>query len=220
MSINFKVNDVIQVRQEYQLGSDVAFNILHWQVTDVRVTATGLPPATEINWLEVAEDLAGDFYSMIGNAWSPAASAAVLTTGCTVQNIWAAPRSTAVTFTGAPAIAGQVAGDSLPLQDTPTILKKTQFGQRWGLGRLFFVGWPEAEAAQGRITNTGVTSLNTFASTLMAFAGGTAGPYTYSMRPILFADDGSAVRITDVDDMVLSNNIIKTQRRRRPGKGM
>lgn len=220
MAIGFTTNNVIEARFDFRLGDSRAFNILHWRVTNVIVTATGLPPAIEVPFVSIAEDLAGDLYAMFAGGWAGWGVPAVVFESVTVQNVHPAPRSLPITYTPAVPTPGTAIGDALPLQDTPTILKKTDFGERWGMGRLFVVGGSEDAQNSGVINAGGMTALNNLADVLEAFNGGTVGAYTYSVEPVLFTQADGGPRINPIRTFQVSDNLLKTQRRRRPGKGI
>lgn len=220
MPADFKVGDVIQFRMEFGDGSDVAFNIMHWRVKSVVVTATGLPPATSVPFADVAEDLAQDVFDMFATAWANFASANVIATACTAQSVYPGIRSIPYTYTPAASVPGVAPGDALPMQDTPTILKKSDVGQRWGLGRIFIAGIPESGQNGGILTDATALSINGLAGVLEIFAGGTADVYTYQVEPVLFGKIEGGHRVTVIKNFALSDKILKTQRRRRPGKGI
>lgn len=220
MSINWNVNDVIEAKLEYYNGESRCFNILHWRMTNIVVTATGLPPAVEIPFATIGADLAGDIYSFISNEWKNLASSFWSMTSCTVQNVHPLPRSLPLTYIPGAAVTGMIADDSLPAQDTATILKKTDFGERWGMGRIYVPGLPENAQNNGVLNAGAVTALQDLADTFQAFAGGTAGAYSYALEPVLFGAGDGGPRINPIRAHTLSDNVLKTQRRRRPGKGI
>lgn len=223
MSIVLKTGDIILSRLEFQnVASGVGYNILHWRVDNVTVTATGLPPAVDPSFGPLSPLIAEEIYDLCNAQWALAASTQATFTGVTVQNIAPAPRSLAITHQPAVPTAGLVVGDMLPSQDAPTILKRTEFGERWGLGRMFFYGLAEADQNQGIMTAGAVIRVNTFAHTIDGPVIFGVDVYTVTLRPVLYhgVDSGGQPLYSGLLTMELSNNIIKTQRRRRPGKGI
>lgn len=220
MGTNFETGNVISARFEYYNGESRCFNMAHWRLTNVLVTATGLPPAVTIPFVSVAGDFAADLYAMWSTPWASLASIQWSMTGVTVQNIHPAPRSLPVSYVPSGALSGEVVDDALPAQDTATILRKTDFGERWGMGRIFIPGLAENQQNNGVINPAGTGGLTTLANTIQAFASGTVGPYTYQVEPVLFGKADGGPRINPIRQHVLSDNVLKTQRRRRPGKGI
>lgn len=222
MAITLQVGDVLMTRLEFkQNTSGVGYNILHWRVTDVRVTATGLPPAVNPQLAQYAQFIGEEIYDLCNTQWAAAASLQCEFTGVTVQSISPAPRSIPFTFTPVAPTIGLVNSEALPLQDCPTFIKRTDFGQRWGIGRLFFYGLAEADQSNGIILPDAVTRLNNFGGLLDGLVVFAAGDLTVSIRAVIWHNglrDGALVH--DVNEIILSDNVIKTQRRRRPGKGI
>lgn len=221
MSTAIGEGDVLQVRLEYRAGDTVAYNILHYEFDDLTVIATGLPPATFVPF----EDLVGSILTEVANHfrpdWQAIASNTVQYTGVTVQSIHPAPRSRP--YTGgllAPA-SGEVIDEALPLQDSVTILKRSPVGERWGLGRAYVVGLPESSQVGGVLAAGLVPFFTAFADKFAASIPVVAPLYSFDLDPILFARlEGGDVRKTPITDAALSNDTLKTQRRRRPGKGI
>lgn len=221
MPVESPLNSVHTLRVEHSLDSDVGFNILHYQLVQATVIATGLPMATNPIASDVCQALGNAFISVYYAVWNPAASTAVTFDGCTVQKVYPGDRSVPYHVPNGGAAAGTVAGDAMPLQDTVTILKKTGYGQRWGQGRFYFVGLAEASNNKGFIGAGAVAAIGAMGATLAGDIVCDDGTNQYTMRPVLTNVPTTGLpRINRITSMELSNDTIKTQRRRRPGKGI
>jgi hypothetical protein len=228
MPVGLAPNNILQFTMEYADEAalqDTALNVLHYKITNINDNATGLPAAIEIdieNFMEAALPM---FYLAAGGAWANFASEDVVLKGVSCQKIDPIPRSEPFHHTPDQVMSGIAVGDSLPMQDAMTVLKKTGYGERWGQGRVYVPGIPESQAEAGYLIPTGVTSLQPFANWLSFALQCNDGVYTTNLVPVIFSparvidDVTHPKRITQVTRTVLSDNIIKTQRRRRPGKG-
>lgn len=214
--------DIFTVRAQYRIfgQSDVAYNILHYRMRSVTDTATGLPAAISVPIYPAIDAFLTAFTSGWGNAWQPFGSAEVVFDAASMQRIFPNPRSELVTMTLATPWVGVVAGESLPMQDAVTILKRTGFGEKWARGRSFIPGIPESRADKGRITAAGVSSI----SALETYMGGSIevndATYTYLFDPVLWNPvkiSGGYLKLTSCH---LSDDIIKSMKTRRPGKGI
>lgn len=222
MSVVMNVGDIAMVRMEYVNALNTrAFNILHYQLTNVAVPGGGLfPGENAINVLPLLNQVVG---VNVGGAWAGAACEEVLCTGISSQSIYPAPRSVLVNNTFAVPIAGSEPGPALPLQDAPTLVKRTNVGARWGIGRLFFVGLGEEQQTDGLVDVALVDDLTNFGNELalprsVAFAGN-----TFTFTPVLWTPPSAALptgRATPITSVTFNDRAIKTQRRRRPGKGI
>jgi hypothetical protein len=221
MATDFGVGDILTVRLEFKNADSVAYNLLHYKVQNVTDDSSGLPAAVRFNFDLIAPNINTSMFGVWGGAWAPAASEEVDMTGVTTQSVSPAPRSRPYTYVAPAPQPGVWAGDSLPLQDTPTILKQTAFGQRWGLGRMFFVGLAEGAQDKGIVIGIAVGNLNDFALQAKASVTVDNGTYTAQLQPVLYSRASTGLeRITPITGARLSDTIIKTQRRRRPGKGI
>lgn len=228
VSINISTNSIVEVRLEYLLGTDVAYNVLHYRATNLEDPVSGLPPAVEVPFSAVADIAAQAFYDYFDDLWKAAAVVSAKFTGVTVQNVFPSPRSRQFTYNPPDIISGLVAGEALPLQDTLTILKKTQYGERWGLGRVFFVGLAEAQQAGGNIVPEVRDDLQAYAHLFDDAIIVTGPSLAVTMQPVLFAnipdpetgDPTTEWRTTPITNSNIDSWVLKTQRRRRPGKGI
>lgn len=226
MSIEIAVGDVLMARLEYSdnIGGR-AYNVLHYRVATVTDAVSGLPAPVALPAEDVLPDIADDVFVGMAAQWQKAASDQVAITGCTVQSVWPSPRSVPYTHTPGAPVPGLQETESLPLQDAPTLLKRTRFGMRWGIGRLFYVGLAEALQDIGVVNGIGAPLINDLGNAVKTAIVVSTGGYNITIRPVLADiryEDGAAVleRINDIVSCNLSNNIIKTQRRRRPGNGI
>jgi len=210
------------VRLEYTGPSLTrAFNVLHYQLTFVAVPGGTLFPGEAAS--VVIPALLETIQTGPAAAWPATASDQVRITGTSGQSVHPAPRSRLFTDVypndGLP---GVVAGDPMPLQDSVTIIKRTAVGARWGLGRLFHAGLSEEQQDGGLLNVAELANMSFFADALSANRVYTVAGNTYTWAPCLYAPatPTTPVRITRITDVGLSDRIIKTQRRRRPGKGI
>lgn len=221
MPVTLPNNCIATVRINYDtFTGEECFNILHYQLSQVTVTATGLPAAVEPNADQGLPALAFSASAVFANAWKKFASKKLGVAGATAQKVYPGDRSQPYTFTAGTPTVGLIDSDMLPLQDAVTILKKTGYGQRWGLGRLYVPGIPEANADVGFIDATAVTNLADLINILDDSLLASDDTYDYTWIPVLTNVPTSGVpRVHTVTKAELSDQIIKTQRRRRPGKG-
>lgn len=221
MATNISNGDILTVRQEYANADSVGFNLLYYKVSGLIETSSGLPPAVAVPFLAPGADIAQAMFDNFKTLWAAVASSSCSMTGCTVQDIWPTPRSRPVTYTAPTPQAGAVAGDALPAQDSITILKKTVYGQRWGMGRVFVYGLPEAAQNQGSIVSGSRANLESLASVYAAPFTMSADLYTLTLIPMLFGQKGFlSGNDTRVVEAAIESWVLKTQRRRRPGKGI
>ena len=222
MAVELNEGDVIAARLNFLDNNGTrAFNLLHYRLANVGVAGGGLFAGEDFS--EIAPDIAQVLYANLAPMWKVASTSAVRFMGTSVWNVWPLPRSAGYHYVHMGETAGDLAGDSLPLQDSPTILKRTAFGARWGLGRLFFVGLPESSQSIGIMNEGGVSDVQNFADRLAQNLVVVKDIYTYTFVPVLHSLSPPpvvAARTTDIVSVDLSDPIIKTQRRRRPGKGM
>lgn len=214
MAIVIGTGNVISVRLGYKIDPlpDAAFNILHYQVG----VSAGTPPAISAALAAIGTAMLAKW----GPLWSPSAGNDVEMAGVTVTDVFPLPRSVAVTTVPGSPIPGGSTDEALPLQDAPTLLKTTDVGNRWGMGRLFYVGLSEEFADAGNVTAGQVASLNTMAAAFNDQVVVTSGGWTATLIPILVSGpEDNPVRLTPITGGRLSDTVIKSQLRRRPGKG-
>jgi hypothetical protein len=222
MALETNVGDVVSVRLEFaDANANKAFNVLHYRLRDVEVPGGGLFAGED--FAAVAPGLAMGLGLALRTGWSAFASQDVKMTGVTVQNLHPLPKSAQYTSTFAAPFPGEHEDHALPLQDAPTLLKRTAHGSKWGIGRVFVVGLAEASQNAGIIEPGIIPTINAWATDLGDEFNHVVNGNTFHWRPCLFSGplpNGGAPRILDFVQIVLSDNVLKTQRRRRPGKGI
>ncbi|MBC7121491.1 MAG: hypothetical protein H5T33_08020 [Candidatus Methanosuratus sp.] len=221
MAVELNIGDVLLFRAEYKdVNATTAYNMMHYRLVSAEPVTPG-PSFEGVDMEEVGPPLAQEIYNPWASNWADFSSSQARMVGGMVQNIHPTPKSRQYNYVPPGPTFGGIAGDMLPLQDSPTLVKKTVFGQRWGIGRLYLVGVPESLAAGGTINNDYLTDANTFGQLLLADVTLTAAGWNFIFRPILFGTpEGEPVRKLDLVDIVMTDTLIKTQRRRRPGKGI
>jgi len=221
MSVTLPGNSVVTVRHEYRWGTDVSFNVLHYRAYSMTNSGSGLPVATEPLANVALPGLAAAAYTAWAEAWDDAVSEDVTYTGCTVQKTFPGDRSTPFHYVPEVAAIGASESESLPMQDAVTILKKTDYGQRWGLGRLFLSGLPESFVNGGYITNAEVDALAALLTLIGSDITHTTDGVIYVWRPVVTNVPTSGYpRVNDITSVALSDRVVKSQKRRRPGKGI
>lgn len=220
MPATIQVNDIILARPQFNTSGGQAFNVIHFRVQQLNNAETGLPVAQPVPADDILPALATALGLDFAQAWQQGASAGVEMPSFMVQKVHPGLRSDPyIHVFDAPPI-GVVAGGYIPLQDSPTILKKTGNGERWGTGRFFYVGVAEIGQDDGRLTAGQITAMAPMIEWLQADHGTTANNVVIGLQPCLFSKNASGFRINDVTRTLLSDDILKTQRRRRPGKGI
>lgn len=153
--------------------------------------------------------------------WQATAANTVVMSGASCQHVWPIPKSRRYNYIPPEQAAGTIASDPMPLQDSACLVKRSAFGQRWGIGRLFHVGLPENGQSGGRLNPALVSAINDFGESLEEAISVATPDYTYTLVPVLPAYDAMGIpRKLQILEVTLTNDIIKTQRRRRPGKGI
>lgn len=216
------LNSVMTIRINYlhEAYADRAYNVFHYQLKTATVISTGLPLATVPLAEKVLPGAAQAVAEVWSAPWSVFASEDVGVEGATAQKVYPGDRSTAFTYSFPAPITGIVVSQSLPMQDAMTLLKKTAFGQRWGLGRVFVPGIPEVNANGGVVDNTARDALNDLSDVLANTLAYTVEGIAYNIVPVVTNVPTTGFpRVNPTVTGELSDTIIKTQRRRRPGKG-
>lgn len=217
------LNSVLTVRINYkhEAFADQAFNILHYQLKSATVISTGLPLATVPTVENVVPGAAQKVAEDFSAGWSPFGSEDVGILGATAQKVYPGDRSTPYTYSFPGPVTGLQVSQSLPMQDCITILKKTGIGQRWGMGRVYVPGIPEANQDGGEIDDAGFANLNdNLVPTLSAPLTYTVSGVAYQIVPVVTNVPTTGLpRVNTITSAEVSDKIIKTQRRRRPGKG-
>lgn len=221
MSTVLNEGDVFLVRVEYRdLQDHVAYNVLHYRLREIN------PPGGTLYVPQPTYDVAPPLAQRIAERWAlnwkPFGSNRCRVTGAMAQSIAPGPKSAGYTYV-LPAGDGDglVIDDMLPMQDAVTILKRTALGSRSGLGRVFVPGIPEQYQASGVIDIDGAGFLVPLASEIKSLQSVTVTGTEYLFEPVLAKKVGPDNYLTTpIIEAHLSDRIIKTQRRRRPGKGI
>jgi len=214
MSTTLALNDLYSVRLNFRAEDklDRVMNVLHYKCTSF----TGAPT----NLTSGLTEIAAFIYDTFKDEWKLAASEDVSFVNVTITNVFPLPRSVSLTVATDAGTVGSIVSEPLPLQDTPTLLKKTDVGNRWGLGRLFYVGTPESHQAAGVLTGPGVAALNNFMAVLQQDLVVDGTGFDLTLSPVLVrGPEDNPTSITPIRSVILSDSVLKTQRRRRPGKG-
>lgn len=212
---------VATVRIEYSTDSDISFNVLHYQLKSATVVSTGLPLATEPLASDILPKLAQDVFDSWAAAWAPVASNEVSADGSTAQKTYPGDRSAPYHYSPMAATVGGVNSNVLPMQNAMTILKKTGYGQRWGMGRIFVPGIPESLADKGFVSDTYIADGGDMPTVAAAPFTYTVSGVSYLWKPVVTnVPTAGTPRVNDVVECEFSNKVIKSQNRRRPGKGI
>lgn len=213
MAIVLQAGDLLNVQHVFtNTKSATAINVLHYRVGSF----TGVVPAMPDFLAAVANQLGQAFVDQ----WKQSASNEVKFVNTRATNVFPLPRSVGVNWVPAQ-IPGQLTSEALPLQDTVTILKRTNVGSRWGLGRIYITGLAEEQQDSGVLTAAAKLAMQNLADQLQATPTITAPTWSAVLNPCLVRGrEDNPVSITNIIRWELSNDILKTQRRRRPGKGI
>lgn len=215
MSLVIGTGDLLSVRLNYSSSNlpDVAFNILHYKVN----STSGTAPALSTALAAVGQAMFNKWSAL----WAPAAAAEIQMSGVSVTDVFPLPRSVTTTYTPGAPVPGDETSDPLPLQDAPTLLKKTDVGMRWGTGRLFYPGLAESMQAEGALNAAASALLQTMGAALKDNVTVTSGGWTAVLGPVLKrGPEDNPVSLTPITSGRLSDPIIKSMKTRRPGKGI
>jgi len=222
MAIVTHLNDVFMVRLDFHdMPGNRAMNVLHYRLDSVSVPGGGLWAGAQT--YEVAPLLAEAVYDLLSVEWKKFASNFVNFRTCSAQNISPLPKSRQYTHDPGAGVEGEVQDEALPLQDAVTILKRGPGASRQNMGRVFVVGFPESAQSAGIINQATVNLMEPFINRLGEIVEVTLNGDTLNFYPVLWSEDPGPPLVTTVIPILetaLSNNIMKTQRRRRPGKGI
>lgn len=222
LSLFIADNSVLSLRLNMQFnGETVMYNMFHYRVSNLEVIATGLPPAVNVTVAEMASGILTGWLADIGPAYADCVSASVLITGASLWSLYPAPRSRQYNHVLAVPMNGGRNAAVLPAQDAVTILKRTDYGTRDGLGRFYMSGIAEEDQDGGVVDNDLVTLVSTLCTAMDGALSVNNGVYTCDISPVLFKQPpGGGASIIGIRSHELSNTTLKTQRRRRPGKGI
>lgn len=214
MALLLTAGDLITTRIFYAVIGvpERAVNVLHHRV----VSVDAAPTTTR----EALAKIADKMLEQWALRWKGFASenVGILNVSCT--NVFPLPRSVTVYSTNALPTIGEVESECLPMQDAVTLLKQTDNGARWGMGRVFVPGIPESQTSAGTLTLDGTASVNDMVTWLKSNVTVTGDGWNAILEPVLLGGpEDNPIRVTKINGSRLSDATIKTQRRRRPGKG-
>lgn len=221
MSTTIQIGDVIEARLNFAgAGATRAFNVQHYICSAINPVGVA-PPYVPQPFSDIGDLLALNLYQDYFPAWSVFASDEVDFPSLSVQSVYPLTRSALYSYVSPGPSVGLVNDEALPLQDAPTLVKRTAFGTRWGVGRVFVAGLPEGAQRDGRVLPAAQPALVNFGAVFATPQTIIAGSYSFNFTPILFGPQPiGAPRTTPVVSCSLIDDVIKTQRRRRPGKGI
>ena len=195
------------------VATATAINVLHYRLGSI----SGTIPTMD----EFLTRLAAAVNTLFITHWGPTASDQVKLVNVRATSVFPIPRSVGVNVVNSPPVTGGIFSEALPLQDCVTILKRTAVGNRWGMGRVFVTGIPESQQANGILSEGQRALYNTLATNLGLSLNVSGAGFSAVCNPCLVrGPEDNPVSITNVLRCEVSDNIIKTQRRRRPGKGI
>lgn len=214
MAIVPSVGNLINISVTHtNVQSATAINVLYYKVVNFSGSIPGMTTFLGA--------VATSFLEGYGARWENFASQDVRLVGVRATNVFPLPRSVGIARFPAGNQNGLQPSEALPLQDTPTLLKRTAVGNRWGLGRIFVVGIAEGGQKNGVLENLTVEQINMLGSWLATPLDVPGTGWNATLQPVLKrGPEDNPVSITDILEVRLSDAIIKTQRRRRPGKGI
>jgi len=218
------IDDVVLARVNSNDGKSKVFNVLHYRLNNVTVSS-GTPPTTFPDAVPILQKLGETLGLTIQEPWAACSSETMTLEGVSCQRVYNGARSELVTVDMEFPTEGEIVGDMLPTQDCLTILKRTGNGERWGLGRYYHSGIPESSQAIGIVSGTYKALVQALGNVLKETISITHEGATLFFEPVLHSVDAPEVgppfvRTTKITNMVVSDDVIKTQRRRRPGKGI
>jgi len=214
MALSFAVDDLLSVRIGFRVltQTDRAFNVLHYRIRSL----TGAPASLTLGLSEIAERM----YDLWADDWEEAASENVAMQGVTVTSVFPLPRSVAHTYVPIALAEGAVVSDAIPLQDAPTILKKSDYGARWGMGRLFVVGTPESHQQAGILNATGISALAGLIERVKSPVTVSGTGWSCVVDPVLLkGPEDNPGPLNVIHDSRLSDEVVEAIERRAPGKG-
>src|SRR6266511_2362454 len=129
MSLTFAAGNLISVKLGYDntKGPGIAYNLLYYQIGSM----VGASPSMSAGLAAIGLAM----FSKWSALWAPAAGSDTRMAAVTCTNVFPPPRSVSNTYQPGTPAAGTGTGDSIPLQDAPTLLKTSDVGNRWGMGR-------------------------------------------------------------------------------------
>lgn len=214
MALTMNNGDLINVRMVFQVDAQGnALNVLHYQIGSV----SGTPPTVNIGLPALCQAVYDHFEAQ----WSQISSTQTSFRLVVANSVFPLPRSVGWNYTPSTPTAGEVTGQALPGQDAPTVIKRTNFGDKGGIGRVYVVGGAETYHENGRIVPVAQPLYEAYATLFDDTLLVTGTGWSFSAQPVIVkGPEDNPVRIAQVVKTEMSTYDFKTMRRRRPGKGI
>jgi len=203
------VNDLLELTFLSTLHNQEVRNVRHYRVS---LISGGSPTA------EQQESALISISSQITTAMKNCASNEWALYGQKCQRVWPVPR-TVGTYSSGNAGAGAVSENSLPSEVTAVVKLKTAFAGRKYRGRMYMAGVPVTFETDSLITGAGQTLYNTLSSVLDGVLGIAVGGISYEFTPIILHRSAPGTWTDILNTTGLVDPILRSQRRRQPGKG-
>lgn len=214
MALTFSNGDILKTRLEFNGPGGRGYNVLYYRI----ITTPATQPALLSGLTLIGEAI----YNHFKDKWKAGANVSASMLNCVAQSVYPAPRSAPVTYTPLVTTGGVITGEALPTQDSWTGIKRSRVGIRQGVGRTFFFGLSESSQTNGRIED-GATliALREWAEALAdeIIVSTPGGPM--EIQPVVCGANVEATGTAYAVELgIPGDNIVKSQRRRRPGKGI
>lgn len=222
MSLQVSLNDVIEYKLETGDSVSRMYNILHYRVSGINSVGVGLPPAVAADYTQVMPAIIGAISAELVDEWAAVTSASYAFAAASAQCIYPSPRSRLYTTIFDPVRDGDAPLSALPAQDAITLLKRTPFGERREMGRLYVSGIPESRTLGSVVDEQFLNLYQALANAVASPVTAITNAYAITVQPVIYHryPNSQQTRFTDITDAGPSDLVIKTMRRRRPGKGM
>lgn len=214
MSLTISNGDLLSVKKIFQVTNQAnAMNLLHYRILNVSGTA----PAVNVGLAAAANAV----YTHFAAAWAATASDQVSLQIVSINSVFPLPRSVAWNYVPSVAETGTRSSQALPAQNSPTVIKRTNYGDRGGIGRVFLVGGAEDAQQDGSIVSTARATYDTYAGKFGQVISVSGSGWGFDMEPVLLkGPEDNPVRIARVVGTAMASYRFRCQRRRQPGKGI
>jgi len=222
MSLEFGDGDIIAYRMDSTIGQSNCFNLFHFKVKNTTVVASGLPAPVRFSFSAAAAAIIDGVSAEYSDEWKAASSNELFLVSGHAQSLWPYPASRQYHELFDPPGQGTIVSQSIPAQDAATLVRRGAAAGRDQVGRSFVSGCPELGQSNGIMTDAQVLLYNALA---VAFSGSihcSNGEYEWDLVPVLAKElpEHGGWQGIPIVDVQLSDPTLKTQRRRRPGKGV